>query len=562
MRTILWILVFALGGIGFAQEQTWSYLRLQEGAQLPNFVQQDSSLFYLGHDVKLKNLLEDNTILGIRPAFAFSKNPKLQRTYLFISKQPDLAQQLVTNFNHIFEFSETLSPEDAKVFYPDDYGSTNPFGSQLNNALDLDYLDYLEVPKAWYYTTGSRDIIIGISDGRLDTTNIDFKGKTKQLRPSSVSNGHGYSISANAAAQGNNGYGIPGICYDCSLYGTSYGYFKTFEQLVEMSYAGAQVINCSWGSHIYYETAQEAINEIYENGTIVVAAAHNKSWQENKGKKPYYPASYDKVISVSSVMHRYDTITDNLLVNKKGTRYAANIKNYLGRTIGFKDNDYSKEHFIYPVSTANLNPQVDILAPTVGLFSFSKLILKDSISYSGFATTSGATPLVSGTVGLMLSLNKCLSFEEVESILKMSSTNIDYIEANRPYKGNYGAGALNTGRAVRLTHHLMSPDEVAIIENQNFTRWEFVINSLAKNTLLKNQRFAESATLTITAKQSIELGEGVLLEPNSDGAILLALNTSLEISCPEREPENRVLIMPDKDKEFKERKFGQKNDGD
>ncbi|MEP2937014.1 MAG: S8 family serine peptidase [Gilvibacter sp.] len=561
MRKLLLILLFAFGGIGFAQEQTWSYLRLQEGAQMPSFEQIDGDLVYKGHDVKLKNLLENKTILSIRPAFVFSKKPKLQRTYLFICKEPDLAQQLVSNFNQLFEFSETLSEDDAKVFYPNDYGSTNPFGSQMSEQLDLDYLDYLEVPKAWYYTTGSRDIIIGISDGRLDTTNIDFKGKSKQLRLSSVSNGHGYSISANAAAQGNNGYGIPGICYDCSLYGTSYGYFKTLEQLIELSYAGAQVINCSWGSHIYYETAQEAINEIYENGTIVVAAAHNKSWQDNKGKKPYYPASYDKVISVSSVMHRYDTITDNLLVNKKGTRYAANIKNYVGRTIGFKDNDYSKEHHIYPVSTASLNPQVDILAPSVGLFSFSKLILKDTLSYSEFATTSGATPLVSGTVGLMLSLNKCLSFEEVESILKMSSTNIDYIEANLPYKGNYGAGALNTGRAVTLTHHLMSPEEVATIENQDFTRWEFVINSLAKNTMLKNQRFAESATLNITASQSIELGEGVLLAPNSDGAILLSLDPALEINCPEREPENRVLIMPDKNKEFKERKFGQKNDG-
>ena len=107
----------------------------------------------------------------------------------------------------------------------------------------------------------------------------------------------------------------------------------------------------------------------------------------------------------------------------------------------------------------------------------------------------------------------------------------------------------------------MSPEEVAVIENQNFTRWDFVINSLAKNTLLKNQRFAESATLNIIAKQSIELGEGVLFEPNNDGAILLTLDSTLEISCPEREPENRVLIMPDKGKKL-EGSFGNRNDGD
>jgi subtilisin family serine protease len=561
MRFLL-LFIFVFSSLtAYAQELTWSYLRVKEGVTMPTFVPQGDEMGYKGHNVKLKNFLEDKSIKTVRPAFVYSKSSKLKRTFLFISKNATLAQQLVANFSEVFEFYETMGPEDAKVFYPNDYGATNPFAASTNQEIDLDYLDYLQAPKAWYYTTGSRDIIIGISDGILDTTNVDFKGKSKQLRNSSLSNGHGYSISANAAAQGNNGYGVPGICYDCSLYGTYYGSFKTLEQLVELSYAGAQVINCSWGSPAYFETAQEAINEIYANGTIVVAAAHNKPWEQNKGKKPYYPASYDKVISVSSVMHRYDTITDNLLVNKKGTRYAENIKNYIGRTIGFKNNDYSKEHFIYPISTANLNPQVDILAPTVGLFSFSKLILKDTISYSEFETTSGATPLVTGTVGLMLSLNKCLSFEEVESILKMSATNIDYIAANLPYKGNYGAGALNTGRAVALTHHLMTPEEVAVIENQNFTRWEFVVNSLAKNTLLKNQRFAESATLKITAKQGIELGEGVLLAPNANGSILLEMNPDLTISCPEREPENRIIKMPTGDKKSPN-SFGNKNDGD
>ncbi|WP_435579519.1 hypothetical protein [Gilvibacter sp.] len=57
-----------------------------------------------------------------------------------------------------------------------------------------------------------------------------------------------------------------------------------------------------------------------------------------------------------------------------------------------------------------MNKEVDILAPSVGLFSYSKFILKDTISYSISETTSGATPLVSGTIGLMLSLNLCLSF--------------------------------------------------------------------------------------------------------------------------------------------------------
>ncbi|WP_435579520.1 S8 family serine peptidase [Gilvibacter sp.] len=180
-----------------------------------------------------------------------------------------------------------------------------------------------------------------------------LKVRADNCVPQAFSNGHGYSISANAAAQGNNGYGIPGICYDCSIYGTSYGYFKTLEQLVELSYAGAHVINCSWGSHIYYETAQQAIYEIYNNGSIMVAAAHNKDWKVTKGQKPYYPASYDKVISVSAVMHRYDDPADNILIDVKDNFYSANVKNIVGRTMGYPNNDLDAEPFVWPVSTAN-----------------------------------------------------------------------------------------------------------------------------------------------------------------------------------------------------------------
>lgn len=553
MRKVVLILFCFWTVLVFGQEASWSYIRLKPEVPmlLDKLAEQAARTGNTALDSKLNAV--PNSIL--RKAFLYSKNPVLSRTYLLISASETLAADLVEAFPEMFEFYENLRPEDAKVFYPNDYGSTNPLGTTTTEGFTLDYLDYLDAPKAWYYTTGSRDIIIGISDGSLDTTKVDFKGKSKQLRNSSLSKGHGYSISANAAAQGNNGYGIPGICYDCSIYGTSYGHFKTLEQLVELSYAGAHVINCSWGSPIYYETAQQAIYEIYNNGSIVVAAAHNKDWKVTKGQKPYYPASYDKVISVSAVMHRYDDQADNILIDVKGNYYSANIKNIVGRTMGYPNNDLNAQPFVWPVSTANLNKEVDILAPSVGLFSYSKFILNDTISYSISETTSGATPLVSGTIGLMLSLNLCLSFEEVESILKATSTNIDDLEPNKRFKGYYGSGALNTGRAVTLTHHLMNPQEVAELVNQRFDRWDFEFRSLAKNTVLRNQVFTGTSTLDLKAKQGIELQDGVLLAPDVGGSILLEMDPELEFSCPEKLPENRDIIMPDKAKEPK-RSFG------
>ena len=71
---------------------------------------------------------------------------------------------------------------------------------------------------------------------------------------------------------------------------------------------GVKVINCSLALTSYYQTAHDVINEMFENGTILVAAAGNQDWSKSKGEVFYFPSSYDNVISVSSVMHRHDSV--------------------------------------------------------------------------------------------------------------------------------------------------------------------------------------------------------------------------------------------------------------
>ncbi len=39
---------------------------------------------------------------------------------------------------------------------------------------------------------------------------------------------------------------------------------------------GVKVINCSWVGQLTYQTAQDVIDEMFENGTIIVAGAGNK----------------------------------------------------------------------------------------------------------------------------------------------------------------------------------------------------------------------------------------------------------------------------------------------
>lgn len=513
-----------------AQDETWFYLRARDTLFTPSFEKKGSYIIYTGEDSRLKAGLQNYKIKAFKKTQRNAKKQYLNKTFFVIADKRSLLQDLLTNVSNIFESGEIIPKEERKIFEPDDYGLTSTIGDSKGFKVSLDYLDFLELPKAWYYTTGDRKTIIGISDGTVDTTNVEFKGKTVEFKKSFEAHGHGSSVASIAAGQGNNGYGVPGVCYDCGIYTTKYGNFTTFQTFKDLSDAGAKVINCSWSGTAYTPKVQEEINELLKKGTVIVAAAGNRPWSRTFGKKSYFPASYDKVISVSSGMYKYDKIEDNIIQLESGEYYAENIKGQVGRTMGFEDNDPNKKPKIWPVSITTLNKDVDLLAPSVGILHFTKTVKGNKISYIPFEATSPSTPLVTGTIGLMFSLYPCLPADEVESILKMTATNIDDIEVNKPYAGMYGAGMLNTGRAVKMVFDMFAERGPVEIENQRFSRWDFKLTSLSK-VVIKNQEFTEKATLNLTSKKQIVISANTVLKPNAVGKIHLKIDPSLKKEC-------------------------------
>ncbi|WP_158548327.1 S8 family peptidase [Marixanthomonas ophiurae] len=513
-----------------SQEKAWMYLRAQDSLFAPKFSKVDDHLVYDGNDTKLKNILQKYKIFEFKKTFKKATNKNLKKTFFVIADKKTLLTDLLQKTNHLFESGELIAPEDKKIFEPNDYGLTSTIGANKGVQVNLDYFDFLKVPKAWYYTTGSRGIVVGIADASVDTTNAEFKGKTKVFRASSLSKGHGNGVAGITAAQGDNGYGVPGVCYDCSIYATDYGHFKDLNQLLELSRAGAKVINCSWVSTRFYQTAQDAIDEMYNNGTIIVAAAGNADWSKTKGEKLYYPASYNHVISVASISYKHETIEDHTLLSKTGNYYGENIRGYLGRTLGFKDKEALTGPYNYPVSLTTLNSEVDLVAPSSGQFRISKWMFEDEIEYI-WEASSPTAPLVTGTIGLMYSLYPCLPTDEVESILKLSAWNIDSIGDNMKYKGNYGAGALQTGDAVEMIYQMVSDNETVTIDNQNFSRSDFKLTTYSKKTILKDQQFTDAAMLNLTSKNQIVLSENTVLKPNAEGSIHLKIDPTLEKGC-------------------------------
>lgn len=540
--SILIVLLASIFTVQAQQDEYWFYLRANDTLFEPTFIKNDKKLIYTGTDSQLSEIFRAYSISRFKKTKKKAKKKYLNSTFFVVADRPDFLDD-VLKLQHLFTSGEIIPEADMKIFEPNDYGSTSTIGDNLGLSFNLDYLDVMEVPKAWYYTTGSKEVAVGISDGAVDTTRLDFKGKTTVLQTSGLAKGHGYSMSANAAAQGNNGYGIPGVCYDCVIYASKYGDFRTFKYVLELAQAGAKVINCSWvGGKT--DTGQAVIDQVFDMGSIIVAGAGNKGWNEYKGTRFYYPASYKNVISVSSVQHRYEHHTENINYQRSnGKPFVSSIRGYVGRTAGFKDDDITNTPRIYDISTGTLNSEVDILAPSVGLFRYSKFILNGVEEGTLYETTSGPTALVTGSIALLFSLNPCLPHDEVESIIKMTAINIDGIEANKRFKGMYGAGIINTGEAVEMVHQLYNPFETAYIENQDFSRWDFKITSLSKKVVIQNQKFTDRSTLKLTAKNQIVIGANTHLKPNRDGGMVLRIDSTLQKQCDLRYRDPSVIAQ-------------------
>lgn len=524
-QKIVFLLFLFTTVMAFGQEDRF-YIRTHSNQVDIPVTTQDSVVTYTGSDTRLKRLFATHGVKIFRKGFKYAQSVKLQRTYFVIAKDAAFQNALLSEVSDVFEFGESLEKEKLKIYEPNDYGTTSTLGKNLGAQAFLDYYDFLGVPQAWYYTTGSRDVIIGISDGTVSETDPDFAGKVTKFKKTSYSKGHGNSTAATAAGQGDNGYGIAGVCYDCSIYSTSYGDFKFFNQLLELSQAGAKVINCSWGSTAYYETAQAAINELRANGTVIVAVPHNEAFSKTKGQKPRYPGAYEHVINVGSIQHRFDTPQDNIQISESGKYYAASVKYHLARTGGFSNDDPENGTFrSYTSSSNNLDATVDIVAPGNFIFKYGDFEKDGSIGYNPFAATSPAAPLVTGTIGLMFSLNPELSVDEVNSIIKLTATNIDHIKANKPFKGMYGAGSLHTGRAVKFTYDMLDPNGYAVVENQRFGRWNFKLDAPYR-ILIKNQKFEQNAVVDFNAQDEILIQEETVFLPSQNGSILLTVDPS------------------------------------
>lgn len=196
----------------------------------------------------------------------------------------------------------------------------------------------MNLQQAWNITTGSRDIIIGISDTGIEGAHPDlnanlwnnpdpnqFPGVTNDIhgfcfyrrvggmpteRPDSQSFGHGTRVAGAAGAVGDNGVGIVGVNWNVSLawLGTS-GLSDIVEAINYAQNHNFHIINASWT--IGRVNSALLRNAIANFDGLFICAAGNSGLSHDTN--PRFPASFDlpNLIAVANTT-REDAISGGL----------------------------------------------------------------------------------------------------------------------------------------------------------------------------------------------------------------------------------------------------------
>jgi len=498
------------------------YVQIIEVEGIPEVVNPESQPLELRFtNPSIEDLFNGYTVYYFEKAFPTARTPLLQTLYEVKCDDIELMTELTENFNAIYPEGQEISEPFLLSYTPDDYALAT---AQTD-------LDLIRAKEAWGITTGSSDIIIGITDTEFDLDHEDLETQIIQNHGSNGSQVHGTGVAGCAAAATDNNTGISGIGFNCKLnVSTHYG---NTNRLLLMSQAGARVLNASWAHPNRFPVSWQQLvyDEIHENGTVIVAGAGNgpcweyrwagcpniipcnqcESWLITNGSSfacdggvigsgecKVYPASYDHVISVSSIGHHYD-------VGYVHPTYGAiNWKDVHEQLIGDA------------ASTHNHNDSIDICAP-----GYDIKTTWPNDTYGSAWGTSFASPMVAGVCGLVLSVDPCLSPDDVEYIIKSTAAIIDTIAANVPYAGLLGAGRIDAYEAVLAA--TTYGNVATITSNTTWSGDRYVKGTVTVAsgtlTITGTVRMAESAEIVVESGAKLIVNGGTITSSSGCGAM-------------------------------------------
>ena len=391
MRTkLISLFIFLIIGIQSLTAQTY-YKNYQDGLVVFQLKKDQKRILSKNKEVDFKKYLlftqylKDYKILGVKQLHPNIDDNKLNRTYQIrledYSKVDLLVRKL--NQNPKIEYAELKALHYSQMTPNDTY-----FGSQWS-------LPKINAEQAWDMSTGSSNVVVAVTDNAIYVNHPDLQanmltgynaanGNTDPSPCGSNTGDHGTHVSGIIGATSNNNQGVASIgsgvsilpvkIGDCSDGALPYGY----DGVVWAANNGADIINMSWGSAGGGQYGQNVMNNAWNQGCILVAAAGNDGVSS-----VFYPAGYNHVIAVASTNQN-----DNLS------------------------------------SFSNYGSWIDISAPGSHIASTVNPNGNYNASYAYMDGTSMASPLVAGLLGLMESYAPSASRTDIINCLYSSAVNI------------------------------------------------------------------------------------------------------------------------------------------
>lgn len=286
-----------------------------------------------------------------------------------------------------------LDPSGVDITEPDLLPNIwkNPREKQ-KNGLDDDNNGYIDDKFGWDFYDENGDGIVSIGEGDPDTS---------PEAPFNALSSHGTDCARLIGSVGNNNIDITGVMWQASILPLKFD-ATTWSEVRAIMYAksmGARVISCSFGTYLYDPAEEEVIAS--HPSILFVCSAGNDGIDTDT--RLHYPSSLslENIISVGATDQKDKYLTDW--------------------------SNYGKL-------------SVDLAAP--GGF----VLMKGSgSSYYYSDGTSYSTPLVAGTSGLLLSLDKKATVSRIKSCI---------LSTVDPIKGqdalSVTGGRLNAGAAVKM----------------------------------------------------------------------------------------------------------------